>query len=142
MIRFDLELALLEGQLAVKDLPEAWNARYQQDLGIEPQDDKDGVLQDVHWYAGRVGGMFQGYAIGNVLGAQFYQAALEAYPQIPDEISQGRFTTLYNWMKENIYRHGKKYSASELVEKTTGKPMGVALYLDYLKMKFGELYAL
>ena len=142
MIRFDLELELLEGNLLVKDLPDAWNARYKQDLGVESPDDKDGVLQDVHWYAGRVGGMFQGYTIGNVLAALFYQVAVDAHPAIPDEIAQGKFESLYEWLRENIYHHGKKYSASELVERTTGNVMSVQPYLSYLNTKFGELYDL
>jgi len=142
MLRFDLEQALLEGELAVKDLPEAWNTRYRDDLGITPPDDRDGVLQDVHWYAGRVGGLFQGYTIGNVLSAVFYQSALTSYPSIPDEISQGKFNTLYDWMRDNIYQHGKKYTANELVERTTGDPMNVEPYLEYLRVKFGDIYSL
>jgi carboxypeptidase Taq len=142
MIRFDLEKALLEDRLTVKDLPDAWNARYKQDLGIEPPDDRDGVLQDVHWYAGRVGGLFQGYTIGNVLSAAFYQAAIESHPSIPDEIAQGQFETLHQWMKENIYQHGKKYTADELLQRTTGNTMVVDPYLAYLKSKFGEIYEL
>ena len=83
MIRFDLELALLEGTLAVRDLPEAWRARYQADLGVAAPDDRDGVLQDVHWYGGVIGGAFQGYTLGNILGAQFFAAALQAHPEHP-----------------------------------------------------------
>jgi carboxypeptidase Taq len=132
MIRYDLERALLEGELAVEDLPDAWNARYRADLGVDPPSNKDGVLQDVHWYAGRVGGMFQGYTIGNVLSATFYEAASNAHASIPDEISQGKFDTLYGWMQENIYQHGKKFSANELVEQTTGDTMNVGPYLAYL----------
>ena len=83
MMRFDLELALLEGRLAVKDLPEAWRARFAADFGIAPPDDRDGCLQDVHWYAGAVGGGFQGYTIGNILAAQFYAAALQRASRDP-----------------------------------------------------------
>ena len=83
MMRFDLELDLLEGRLAVKDLPEAWRARFQADFGIAPPDDRDGCLQDVHWYAGGVGGGFQGYTLGNILSAQFYAAALQRPPRDP-----------------------------------------------------------
>ena len=89
IIRFGLELDLLEGKLAVRDLAEAWRARYQSDLGISSPDDKDGVLQDVHWYGGFIGGSFQGYTLGNIMGAQFYAAALRARPSIPAEIAQG-----------------------------------------------------
>jgi carboxypeptidase Taq len=142
MIRFDLELDLLEGKLAVRDLPEAWNARYQADLGIRPPDDRDGVMQDVHWYGGMVGGSFQGYTLGNILNAQFYEAALAERPGIPDEIQHGRFDTLHAWLKDNIYHLASKYTAPELVQRVTGGPMRIEPYIDYLRRKYGELYEL
>jgi carboxypeptidase Taq len=142
MLRFDLELALLEGNLAVKDLPEAWGERFEADLGITPPDHRDGVLQDVHWYSGLIGGGFQGYTLGNVLCAQFYQAALKAHPEIPAEIEGGRFDTLHNWLRDNIYQHGGKFTTNELVERVTGGPLQVGPYLDYLRAKYGRLYRL
>jgi len=142
MLRFDLELALLEGRLAVRDLPEAWREGYKADLGILPPDDRDGVLQDVHWYAGVIGGMFQGYTLGNILGAQFFEAALLAHPGIPSEIEEGEFGTLHGWLKENIYQHGSKFTATELVERITGGPMSIEPYIRYLRTKYGELYEL
>ena len=140
MIRFDLELALLEGKLAISDLPAAWHERYQADVGIAPPDDRDGVLQDVHWYAGIIGGVFQGYTLGNIMNAQFYEAALRAHPEIPAEIAHGEFATLHNWLKTNIYQHGSKYTASELMERTTGQPLSIEPYIRYLRAKYGELY--
>lgn len=142
MLRFDLELALLEGSLEVKDLPEAWHARYQQDLGLRAPDDTDGVLQDVHWFAGTIGGMFQGYTLGNIIGGLFYQQALQAHPEIPGEIAQGRFNTLHSWLKDNIYQYGYKYTAPELIEKVTGGPLVIGPYIDYLKTKYAEIYGL
>ena len=142
MLRFDLELALLEGNLRVKDLPEAWRERYKADLGILPPDDRDGVLQDVHWYSGVIGGAFQGYTLGNILSAQFFEAALQAHPEIPSEIEEGEFSTLHNWLKENIYQHGSKYTTTELVERVTGGPMSIEPYIRYLRTKYGELYEL
>ena len=142
MLRFDFELALLEGRLEVKDLPEAWRARFETDFGTAPCDDRDGCLQDAHWYAGAVGGGFQGYAIGNVLAAQFYAAALRAHPQIPSEMARGRFGTLSAWLGEHLYRHGRKFTADELVERATGSPMSIAPYIAYLRDKYGELYRL
>ena len=142
MLRFDFELALLEGTLAVKDLPEAWHARYQQDLGIAPKDDKDGVLQDVHWFSMPIGGAFQGYTLGNVMGAMFYAEALKAHPEIPVEMRQGKFTTLHNWLIENIYRHGRKFTAPELVQRVTGRDLSIEPYITYLRSKYGQLYTL
>lgn len=142
MLRFDLELALLEGKLAVKDLPEAWNARYSEDLGIAPPDDRDGVLQDVHWFGGLIGGAFQGYTIGNILSAQFFDAARAARPAIDAELGRGEFATLHGWLREQIYRHGSKFTTAELVERVTGGPLTLGPYLGYLRRKYGELYAL
>jgi carboxypeptidase Taq len=142
MLRFDLELDLLEGNLAVRDLPEAWRERYRADLGIVPADDRDGVMQDVHWYDATIGGMFQGYTLGNILSAQFWDAALGAHPEIPAEIEQGRFDTLHRWLKENIYQYGCKYTTEELVERISGGPLRIEPYLRYLRAKYGELYEL
>ncbi len=142
MIRFDLELALLEGKLAVKDLPAAWHARYESDLGLRAPDDRDGVLQDVHWYSGQVGGVFQGYTLGNIMSALFYAQALQAHPSIPAEIGAGEFGTLHGWLRENIYQHGSKFTANELVERVTGRPLTIEPYIHYLRTKYGELYAL
>jgi carboxypeptidase Taq len=140
MIRFDLELEMLEGRLAVRDLPEAWRARYTADLGITPPDDRDGVLQDVHWYGGGIGGSFQGYTLGNILSAQFFDTACRAHPSIPEEIARGEFGTLHAWLRQNIYRHGAKFLAPELIERVTGGPLTIEPYLRYLRAKYGELY--
>ncbi|HVM60416.1 MAG TPA: carboxypeptidase M32 [Verrucomicrobiae bacterium] len=142
MIRFDLELQLLDGRLAVSDLPEAWRARYQSDLGIASKDDRDGVLQDVHWYGGQIGGVFQGYTLGNILSAQFYEAATKAHPEIPTQIPQGEFGTLRGWLQENIYQHGSKFTANEIVKRATGQDLTIEPYIRYLKTKYGEVYRL
>jgi carboxypeptidase Taq len=142
MMRFDLELAMLEDRLAVKNLPEAWRARFEADFGIAPPDDRDGCLQDVHWCAGSVGGGFQGYTIGNILAAQFYDAALRANPEIPSDMAQGEFAGLHGWLKENLYRHGRKFTPDQLVERATGGPMSIAPYVAYLHGKYGGLYRL
>jgi carboxypeptidase Taq len=142
MMRFDLELDLLEDRLKVKDLPEAWRARIAADLGITPGDDRDGCLQDVHWFSGSIGGAFQGYTIGNILSAQFHAAAVKAHPEIPREIARGEFGTLYKWLVAHIYRHGRKFEPNELVMRATGEPMTIAPYVAYLRRKYGELYRL
>lgn len=142
IIRFELELDLLEGKLTIAELPEAWRARYQEYLGVQSPDDRDGVLQDVHWYGGLIGGAFQGYTLGNILCGQFYAAALKAHPEIPEEIEQGRFDTLHGWLRDNIYRHGSKYLTNDLVKQVTGSPIQLAPYQEYLTTKYGALYDL
>lgn len=142
MLRFDLELALLEGTLAVRDLPGAWNERFMQDFGITPPDDRDGVLQDVHWFGGMIGGAFQCYTLGNILSAQFFHAALAAHPEIPSEIRKGEFATLRGWLTENLYRHGRKFTMDEIVSRITGGPLSIEPYIRYLEKKYGELYDL
>ncbi len=142
LLRFDLELAMLEGKLAVRDLPEAWRERFHSDFGIVPTDDRDGVLQDIHWYMHTIGGMFQGYTLGNIMSAQFYEAALRAHPEIPAEIEAGRFDVLHGWLREHIYQHGRKFTAGELLERVTGEGLSVKPYIRYLRTKYGELYDL
>ena len=142
MLRFQLELDLLEGKLRVKDLPEAWRAAMQSDLGIAPSDDRDGCMQDVHWYGGSVGGAFQSYTIGNILSAQFHAAAAHAHPEILREIESGKFNTLHAWLRDNLYRHGRKFPPDEIVQRATGGPMSMQPYLAYLRTKYGKLYRL
>jgi carboxypeptidase Taq len=142
MIRFDLELNLLEGKLAVKDLPAAWNDRYLSDLGVTPTSDSNGVLQDVHWYTGKIGGMFQGYTLGNLMSAQFFDAAVTAHPEIPDQIETGNFTALHDWLQANIYLHGRKFTAAETIERVTGSTLSTKPLMDYVHRKYGSLYEL
>ncbi len=139
MIRFDLELALLEGSLAVVDLPAAWNERYRQDLGVIPESDGDGVLQDVHWFAGVVGGAFQGYTLGNMLAAQLFEKACQERPDIPADIAAGRFDGLGQWLVEAVYRHGSKFTAPELIDRLVGR-LSTDAIVRYLREKFGALY--
>jgi carboxypeptidase Taq len=143
MLRFDLELELLEGRLRVKDLPDAWRARMKADLGITPADDRDGCLQDVHWYGGGAfGGAFQSYTIGNILSAQFYAAATKAHPEIPGDIAKGKFGTLHGWLRTHLYQHGRKFGPGELVARAVGTPMSIEPYIGYLHAKYAELYRL
>jgi carboxypeptidase Taq len=142
MLRFDFECQLLEGSLAVRDLPEAWRARMEADLGIAPPNDHDGVLQDIHWYMDTIGGMFQCYTLGNIMSAQFFDAALHAHPEIESEMENGEFGTLHRWLIDNVYQHGTKFTAPELLERVIGGPMRIEPYIRYLREKYGELYAL
>ena len=139
VIRFELEVALIEGSLAVEDLPAAWNAKMEEHLGLVPKTDARGVLQDVHWAAG-IFGYFPTYTIGNVLSVQLYEAALEAHPEIPTQMERGEFGLLLGWMRENVHRHGSKYDPEDLIRNATGRSLETAPYLNYLRIKFGELY--
>ncbi len=142
MIRFDLELAMLEGKLAVQDLPEAWNERYKTDLGIVPANDSEGVMQDVHWYGDMIGGMFQGYTLGNLIAAQIYEASVKFDPEISFGIERGNFTLLHKWLKQNIYQHGRKYTANELINRVTGKPLSINPFIRYIQDKYSNIYHL
>jgi carboxypeptidase Taq len=140
MLRFELELELLEGKLAVRDLAEVWRSRFEADFGIPVPDDRNGVLQDVHWFHGLVGGAFQGYTLGNILSAQFFSLATAAHPEIPAQIGKGEFGTLRSWLQDNIYAYGSKYTAPELIERVTGGPLRIQPYMAYLREKYSELY--
>jgi carboxypeptidase Taq len=142
IMRFDFEVELLEGRLEVADLPDAWNARAKSDLGVTPPNDADGCMQDVHWFDGFVGGAFQSYALGNLMSAQFFEAALRAHPEIPAEIEAGRFDTLREWLARNVHVHGRARTADEIVLGATGRPLETAPYLGYLRTKYGALYGL
>jgi len=100
------------------------------------------VLQDVHWFGGQIGGVFQGYTLGNILSAQFYEAATKAHPEILDQIARGEFSTLHAWLKENIYQHGSKFTANEIVKRATGQELTIEPYIRYLRTKYGELHKL
>lgn len=142
MLRFGLELDMLEGRLEVKDLARVWRERFEADFGIPVPDDRRGVLQDVHWYSGNIGGVFQGYTLGNIMSAQFFDAAVAARPSIPDEIARGEFGPLLGWLREHVHRHGAKFTAAETIERATGRPMTIEPYMDYLWRKYQPLYGL
>ncbi|HLB47268.1 MAG TPA: carboxypeptidase M32 [Anaerolineales bacterium] len=139
MLRFEIEKEVLEGRVRVSDLPEVWNAKMQEYLGITPPNDKLGVLQDVHWAAGLVG-YFPTYALGTIISVQLFERAIADVPGIPAQIERGEFSGLFNWLKDHVYRHGKKFTPTEVVERATGGPLNSAPYVKYLKTKFGEIY--
>lgn len=141
LLRFEIELALLEGSLSVAEVPAAWNAKMEEYLGLTPADDAEGALQDVHWSAGLVA-YFPTYTLGNVLSVQLFDAAVAAHPEIPGDIACGRFSRLLAWLREHVHRHGRRFEPQELVRRATGRPLETGPYLAYLKSKYGELYAL
>ena len=141
IIRFELEQALLNGDLSPADLPGAWREKYQAYLGIEPTCDANGVMQDVHWSAGLFG-YFPTYSLGNLYAAQFYDQAESELGSLDNQFAQGEFTPLREWLGEKIHRQGQCYSAAELVEKVTGKPLSHEPFMRYLRGKLAPLYGL
>ncbi|HVF39954.1 MAG TPA: hypothetical protein VM939_08635, partial [Gemmatimonadaceae bacterium] len=119
--RFELERALLAGDLKAPDVPGAWAELYQRYLGITPDNDRNGCLQDIHWSEGLIG-YFPTYTLGNVYSAQVFEAAERAVGPLEDAFAAGEFTALRDWLRENIHRHGKRYRAPALIEKVTGNP--------------------
>jgi carboxypeptidase Taq len=140
-LRFELEQALLSGQLSVEDLPAAWNDKMESYLGIVPPGDSVGCLQDIHWTM--VGfGYFPTYALGNLYAAQFYDAAAAQIPSFYDELESGEITSLMAWLRENIHQHGRKLTPAEVVKRTTAKPLSHKAFVRYATEKFTELYSL
>lgn len=141
LLRFELENELLEGTLKVKDLPEAWNARFKSYLGLNVPNDREGVLQDVHWSYISFG-IFPGYTIGNLVGAQLMEKARADMPDLDSRIEKGEFATLLDWLHQNVHRHGRKFTPNELLERATGRPLSAGPWIDYVQAKFGALYGL
>ncbi|MCA9837727.1 MAG: carboxypeptidase M32 [Trueperaceae bacterium] len=141
LIRFELELVLLEGSLKVAELPEAWNEKYEAYLGITPPSDALGCLQDVHWSEALVG-YFPTYTLGNLMSVQLFEAAKRAHPGIEADMVQGDFTKLLSWLRDTIHQHGSKYTPAELVQKATGQALTAKPYISYLNSKFRALYGL
>lgn len=139
MLRLELEIALMEQQLEVSDLPEAWNARMEEYLGITPPNDREGVLQDVHWSSGLFG-YFSTYSLGNLISVQLWEKLNQDVPDLQDQIREGEFSALLSWLRDNIHRHGKKYQPQELVKRATGSGIDPAPYMGYLEDKFREIY--
>jgi carboxypeptidase Taq len=141
LLRFELEVDLLEGRLSLEDLPVVWNDKMQEYLGVLPLSDAQGVLQDVHWSNGLIG-YFPTYSLGNLVSVQLFEKAQRQHPSISEEIERGQFTSLLGWLRENIHRHGKKFLPAHLVERATGQPLQAHPYLTYLRRKYSEIYSL
>lgn len=141
MLRFELEQAMLNGDLKAADLPTAWNDKMQELIGVVPHNDSDGCLQDIHWSSPSFG-YFPTYALGNLYAAQFFEAAVEQNPSIKSEYEDGQVDGLLNWLRENIHQHGRKYTSSELVLRATGKPLTHEAFTRYVWDKFSKLYNL
>ena len=141
LLRFELENEMLEGKLKVRDLPEAWNTRVSSYLGIRVPNDREGVLQDVHWSAVSFG-IFPGYTIGNLVGAQLMAKIRSAIPDLDGQIERGEFASLLGWLRKNVHRHGRKFTPNELLERATGQPLAAGPWIAYVKEKYGALYGI
>jgi carboxypeptidase Taq len=141
LVRFELEHALLQGDLQAADLPGAWNEKYRKYLGIEPPNNRQGVLQDVHWSAGLIG-YFPTYALGNLYASQFFAQAKAELGDLESAFAQGDFLPLREWLREKIHQHGQRWSAAELVERVTGRPLSAQPFVNYLQAKLGPLYGI
>lgn len=141
ILRFELEQAMLNGDLAAADLPAAWNDKMQELLGVVPPTDREGCLQDIHWSSPNFG-YFPTYALGNLYAAQFYRAALSQEPHLAGELAQGKTEGLLQWLRHNIHRHGRKFLPTELVQQITGRPLSHKPFVDYVTEKFSAIYEL
>jgi carboxypeptidase Taq len=141
MLRLEIEIAVIEGKLAVKDLPEFWNSKIQEYLGVIPPNNAKGVLQDIHWSFGGFG-YFSTYALGNIISAQLWEKINQDIPDLSDQIRTGKFETLLGWLRTKIHTHGRKFEPQELVQKVTGSKIDPAPYVRYLRQKYGNIYGL
>lgn len=139
MLRTELEMALLDGSVAVADLPGAWNAKMQNYLGLTPPDDAAGVLQDIHWSHGHIG-TFPTYTLGNVMAAQFFAAAKAQVGGLEESLSRADYAPLREWLTDNLYRHGRAYTPDELLQRSTGGGLEAGPLVAYLKEKYEALY--
>jgi len=137
LLRHDLERKLLSGELAVRELPAAWNAGMEQRLGIRPTNDGEGVLQDIHWAVGSFG-YFPSYALGAVIAAQLYESLRSEVPELDEQIAKGEFGGLFGWLRKNVHGVGAKTTVNELLEDATGKPLSAAPFIRYLEGKYLE----
>jgi carboxypeptidase Taq len=141
MLRLEIEIGLIEGNVAVKDLPEIWNAKMQDYVGITPPDDAHGVLQDVHWSSGLFG-YFPTYALGNLVSAQLWEKINKDIRDLDEQIRKGKFDSLLGWLREKVHIHGHKYDPQDLIQKVTGSKIDSAAYVRYLTKKFSDIYGL
>jgi len=141
MMRFDLERAVVHGDLAVADLPEAWNERFARDFGFRPSSDAEGVLQDIHWSAGLIG-YFPTYTLGNIFAAQLMAAASREMPDLDRDLTAGRFAGLLSWLRSHVHAHGRQLESVALVEQATGQPVSSRWLVESLRRRYGAAYGL
>ncbi|MEE2887640.1 MAG: carboxypeptidase M32 [Planctomycetota bacterium] len=141
IVRFELELAMIRGELEVADLPGAWREAYRRYLGVEVPDDTRGCLQDVHWSCGLFG-YFPTYTLGNIYAAQFFESAQAALPDLDDQVASGNFAALKHWLNAHIHESGSRFRAADLCERVTGRPADIAPLMRHLEGKLRPIYQL
>ena len=141
IVRFELEVELITGRLAPKDLPDAWNEKYRTYLGIVPPDDALGCLQDVHWSRGSVG-YFPTYALGNIVGGAVWKALLADVGDVDDQMERGDFSSILGWLTEKLYRQGQRYTPTELLKRVLPRAPDGSEWLEYAQGKYQALYGL
>ena len=141
MLRLELEIGMIEGKFAVKDLPDLWNTRMREYLGVTPPNDAEGVLQDIHWSSGSIG-YFSTYALGNLISAQLWERINKDIRNLDEQIRKGKFEELLAWLRTNVHKHGRKYNPQDLVQKVTGSRISSEPYVRYLTGKYSEIYGI
>ena len=141
ILRFEIEKDLIDEKIQVKELPELWNSKFEELLGLIPPDDALGVLQDIHWSMGAIG-YFPTYFLGNLYGAQIYADALKKMPNLPEDYKKGEFSNLLNYLRENIHHHGKVYRAPDLIKRVTGEELNSDYFMKYIEKKFPPIYGM
>jgi len=141
LLRFEMEQALVKGDLKPADVPGEWNSRFKKYFGIEVDKDANGCLQDVHWAAGLIG-YFPTYTLGNLYSAQFFAQVNTDISDLPQQFERGNFSELLTWLRENVHKHGQRYRAGKLCERITGRPLSHKPLMDYMNKKFGEIYGI
>jgi carboxypeptidase Taq len=139
LIRYELEKALIEGSLNTENLNLEWNKKYKDYLGVDVPDDKNGILQDIHWSYGLFG-YFPTYSLGSFYAAQFYQQALKEIPNLLIEIERGEMSSLLNWLREKIHLHGRKFTSEELCQNICSEGLNIDCFLQYVERKYKEIY--
>ena len=135
LLRFGIELELIEDKLKVKDLPEAWNSRFKKLFGLTMPNDRNGVLQDIHWSLGSIS-YFPTYTLGNLNAAQLMFAAEKQIPELTEMLAQGQYRTLLQWLRDNIHQHGGRYLPAELMRRATSESTQAKYRIEYLRKKY------
>ena len=142
ILRFEMEQGIIDGSMALDDLPRIWNQKMKESLNVDVPNDANGVLQDVHWAVGAVG-YFPSYTLGAMIAAQLFETLEREMPDVRDKIRKGEFQPIREWLQRKVHNVGSLYpSPDELLIHTTGKPMDPTIFVNYLKNKYADLYQL